>query len=127
MKFESISSKMVDRSGRDVSIEISINESRQMGSSHDPRPGECFVYIWPEGETLLENLQNRRSRPYSYYKKEILPEINRLIEEFGMRIENFRWRQRLGCSCPCSPGFKTDLSMREPVFPPKLVMHVTIS
>lgn len=117
----------IDDHGNTINIKVSLRKSFEWGA-YEPKSGECFVYIWPEGESIMENMRNRRSRPFGYYKKEILPEINRVLKESGMRIENFRWRQRLGCSCPCSPGFKTDVVRNDDrSFPSRYVMHVTIS
>jgi len=67
------------------------------------RSRKTKVYIWPEGENVIENLQNRRSRPYSVYRKEVIPQV---LAELGIPADaRVRWSQRAGCSCPCSPGF----------------------
>ena len=60
------------------------------------------LYVWPKGETLFENLQNRRQRPYNVYKKEVLPEVWKQLGVDPLRV---RWSRYAGCSCPCSPGF----------------------
>ncbi len=61
------------------------------------------IYIHPEGETLVDNLHNRRERPYSVYKKEVLPKLWRLL---GVAAPKVSWSQKAGCRmCPCSPGF----------------------
>lgn len=69
------------------------------------------VYVFPQGETLLENLANRKSRPYTAYRKEVLPAVFRAM---GLP-ENTRakWSQYAGCSCPCSPGFVLDVYGKE--------------
>lgn len=84
--------------------EITINESKQ--DRRDRRKSRISIY--PEGENLIENLNNRRQRPYNIYKKEILPQLKKkLKEEHNIDLENnkIRWSQYAGCSCGCSPGF----------------------
>lgn len=55
------------------------------------------VYVWPEGESIMENLLNRRNRPYKEYRK--------LLADQAF-MQNARWSQHAGCRmCPCSPGF----------------------
>ena len=65
------------------------------------------VYVWPEGESIMENLENRRQRPYTTYRKEVLPYV---LDQLGLpRDTKVRWSQHAGCSmCPCSPGFIID-------------------
>ena len=64
---------------------------------HRPR-----IYVHLDGETILENLENRTERPYTVFKTEVLPPLFRLL---GLRNVKAGWSQRAGCSCPCSPGF----------------------
>ena len=85
------------------------------------RQGEPFknrnkVYIWIKNETILENLVNRRNRPYTEYKKEVLPKmLNKLKDKYPefyneLKDAKWGWRQSCGCSvCPCSPGFVSDI------------------
>ena len=69
------------------------------------------LYIWLEGESVLENLYNRRNRPVDTWKKEIIPALMSKLAEVNPEIydrvkdEKWGWRQKCGCSCPCSPGF----------------------
>ena len=66
--------------------------------NHRPR-----IYIRPEGETVMENFcVGRHTRPYTLYKKEVLPQ---LFRKLGLNPEKVSWSQKAGCSCPCSPGF----------------------
>jgi len=71
---------------------------------HRPR-----IYVRPEGETIVENfLEGRHTRPYTLYKKEVLPQLFRVLGLGGPGIDNrikVSWSQKAGCSCPCSPGF----------------------
>ena len=65
------------------------------------------VYVFPKGETLMDNLMNRKARPYTVYKKEVLPSVFRAM---GLpENTKARWSQYAGCSCPCSPGFVLDV------------------
>ena len=72
---------------------------------------ETHIHVGITNENVLENLINRRQRPYTTWKKELLPLVAKLIfEETGLIMgSSISWNQRLGCSCPCSPGFKTSL------------------
>jgi hypothetical protein len=54
------------------------------------------VYVWPKGETILENLMNRRTRPYTEYRK--------LLADQPF-MKGARWSRTAGCGCGCSPGF----------------------
>lgn len=72
------------------------------------------VYIHIKGETLLENLMNRRQRPYTIYKKEVMPAV---LEKMGLSKDTkFRWSQKAGCACGCSPGFIIDSDNGADVF-----------
>ncbi len=64
---------------------------------HRPR-----IYVHLAGETIMQDLQNRRARPYKVYKAEVLPALFRLL---GITDVKVGWSQKAGCSCPCSPGF----------------------
>ena len=71
------------------------------------------IYVWPQGESILENLENRRQRPYTTYKKEVIPSV---LEKMGLPADTkVRWSQYAGCSCPCSPGFIVDGDSRRDV------------
>lgn len=60
------------------------------------------LYVWPEGESVLENLQNRHFRPYKYWLEHVVPQV---LKEFDLKPTKVRWSQKAGCSCGCSPGF----------------------
>lgn len=84
------------------------------------RTGEPYkrnhkVYVWPEGETIVENLVNRRTRPYKVYQKDVLPKAMEVLKAENPEVHatlkdaKFGWRKNCGCSmCPCSPGFVSD-------------------
>lgn len=70
------------------------------------------LYIQIENESIMQNLQNRRTRPHNTYKDEVIPQVIRALEkdhpELYRKLQNAKWgwRQDCGCSvCPCSPGF----------------------
>lgn len=69
------------------------------------------IYVWEEGESVLENLMNRRSRPAKLYKKHVLipglKELGYTDQEMEVIVKNAHWSQRAGCNCGCSPGFLT--------------------
>lgn len=61
------------------------------------------IYIWPEGETLLQNLENRRNRPVGEWKRKVIPEI---LRQAGLPADTkVSFSQKCGCRCGCSPGF----------------------
>ena len=75
------------------------------------------IYVWPQGETIMDNLMNRKQRPHTTYKKEVIPSV---LEKMGLPADTkVRWSQYAGCSCPCSPGFIVDGDSRRDV-------HVTV-
>ena len=78
------------------------------------------IYIWIKGETILQNLANRRSRPHRMYRERVLPTV---FAKLGWDAKTkVRWSQYAGCSCPCSPGFVVT-GMRPH---PPMDIHVTV-
>lgn len=73
--------------------------------SYEERRGRSkrtIVYFGHKGESIMENLIARRFRPRDLYAT-YLPEV---AEKLGLaRTAKFRWSQKAGCSCGCSPGF----------------------
>lgn len=64
------------------------------------------VHVFTKGESILENLQNRRQRPHTVYKKEVIPAV---LAAMGLPADTkVRWSQKAGCTCGCSPGFIVD-------------------
>ena len=98
-------------------IKIQVREFRINWTDKDRRDrrqffkGETHVYVHIKDESLLDDLNNRRQRPYTTWKKEVLPLAAKLIfDEMGLIMSSkISWSQKLGCSCPCSPGFRTSL------------------
>ena len=71
-----------------------------------PKRIKTRVYIWPEGETVIQNLMARRSRPLNEYRG-LLREAFRKMDVDQSRV-TYRWSQKAGCGCGCSPGFIVD-------------------
>lgn len=59
------------------------------------------MYISIKDESILDNLANRKRRPYNVYKTMIHDSLLSQIFDLG----KLQWSQYAGCSCPCSPGF----------------------
>jgi hypothetical protein len=65
----------------------------------------AHAYFFLTGESILENLKNRRSRPSKEFRKllwEVLEKEGYTKHEVGSVV----WSQKCGCSCGCSPGFR---------------------
>jgi hypothetical protein len=64
------------------------------------------VYVYPAQETIMENLANRRSRPLNTYRAA----LRKGLSELGVDLSrvDYKWSQKAGCSCGCSPGFIVD-------------------
>lgn len=76
---------------------------------YDRRPSMSRIYFWPE-ESAVENLENRRTRPYIEYKK-LIPYVLEMAQIGHFRFFHnvtARWSQKAGCACGCSPGFILD-------------------
>lgn len=68
----------------------------------DSPAGRTRVYVHPEGENIIENLMNRRSRPYKLYR----PLVEKALRHKKIDWTKLKWSQKAGCTmCPCSPGF----------------------
>lgn len=75
------------------------------GASRKERNAASRVYIWPVGETVIEQLYTRRQRPYKDWAN-VLPKVLSLVAPHSWEVKGqFRWSQKAGCSCGCSPGF----------------------
>jgi len=71
--------------------------------SRPPRytTSRSIVYVHPVGETLIDNLMNRRNRPIKLYREQAIE----ALKERGVEYSTLSWRQKAGCPCGCSPGF----------------------
>jgi hypothetical protein len=59
------------------------------------------MYVSVADETVMDNLANRKRRPYNIYKTLIHSSDIASV----LNLNELRWSQKAGCSCPCSPGF----------------------
>lgn len=86
-------------------MELKVKEVKRVGFQ-DSRRNKHHVFIWPEGESLIENLANRRSRPVKEYRAV----VNKVLEDHDVDTSKVivKWSQRAGCGCGCSPGFVVD-------------------
>ena len=90
-------------------MKIEVTETKLILMAN-PRQGgyktKTRIYIWTEGETLEENLFNRRSRPLGLYRQSAFMALDKLkIDRSKMSV---KWSQKAGCGCGCSPGFIVD-------------------
>ena len=70
------------------------------------RKRRTIVHVWPEGESILDNLNNRRSRPVKLFRKAVEDAFDTLgVDKSNVKLS---WRQKAGCNCGCSPGFIVD-------------------
>jgi hypothetical protein len=70
------------------------------------KTAHCYFFL--TGESIVENLQNRRSRPNKEFRK-LLPEVFKKTQFESLWNEGHikaNWSQYCGCSCACSPGFR---------------------
>lgn len=81
-----------------VKVEVRTERSKRFNS----RGTKPRIYVWEDGESVLDNLVNRRSRPTQLYK-EFIPSA---LKELGLPLDTkVVWNQQAGCRCGCSPGF----------------------
>jgi len=107
--------------GTPVGMTLTIHKSNPGRAWNSP---ELRVYVDVPNETILENIANRRNRPWTEWKKHVMPTVMEALPEMFaasylqttngpwqmMRMHDSaikpRWSQKAGCSmCPCSPGF----------------------
>lgn len=70
--------------------------------------GPTRVYVRPTTYSVMENLLNRRNRPWKVWK----PLVERELRDAGVQGK-VRWSQYAGCKmCPCSPGFVLEDAIR---------------
>jgi hypothetical protein len=87
-------------------LKVEVHQRRQP-KYHDRRDVTRYnaaprIYVSIEGENILDNLQNRTSRPSRLYAEAVAPALAAL----GLADTcKGSWSQYAGCTCPCSPGF----------------------
>jgi len=82
-------------------IEITIIERSSVGTTWREYSAAPRMYVSVKDESIIDNMLNRKRRPYSVYKTLIR---GSLLEQV-LRLGDLRWSQYAGCSCSCSPGF----------------------
>jgi hypothetical protein len=98
--------KNVRQAGRRASVSLEIKtrgEPDAEGSERDwgeyrQRP-RCYLFV--SGESILDNLRNRRGRPH----EELKPLVEQELRASGVSFADLQWSQRAGCECGCSPGW----------------------
>lgn len=89
-------------------MKIKITEtSKQPMQSYDRRRTVPHMYFFIDGESIMDNLANRRNRPHLEFKK-MIPSV---LSQMGLTQDQVSqikpsWSQQCGCSCGCSPGFR---------------------
>lgn len=77
--------------------------------SRGRKEGHAAVYFSLQGENLIGELMNRRSRPYDEFRKVLNAALEMAAEQDeslkDWKETDFGWNQYAGCTCPCSPGF----------------------
>jgi hypothetical protein len=93
----------------------SFSIEKEYSRTNEPHRYKNKMYVFVANETLLDNIQNRRNRPYNIYKKEVIPVVmEKLKKKYPDYYEQLKdtkwsWNRKCGCSmCPCSPGFVGD-------------------
>ena len=62
------------------------------------------MYVRVADESVLDNLANRKRRPYNIYKALIaMSDLSSVLS-----LSKLSWSQKAGCACGCSPGFVLD-------------------
>ena len=88
-------------------MELKVTEYKERPFPHNDRRTASRIYVWPKGETILQNLINRRARPNREYHEAVVVELMRRGVDMS-RIK-LKWSKHAGCTmCPCSPGFIVD-------------------
>lgn len=85
--------------GLDATIDV-----RRRGGSYRERNGKAQLRVHMKGESVWDNLMNRRNRPTKIWK--MVGEA--AMASLGMEEELYDkmfWSQTAGCSCGCSPAF----------------------
>jgi hypothetical protein len=71
------------------------------GTTHREFFAAPRMYVSVTDETIIDNLMNRKRRPYNVYKTLLRGSLLEQVLDLG----NLKWSQHAGCTCNCSPGF----------------------
>lgn len=68
--------------------------------------GPVRVFFAEAGETLADDLRERHRRPFTEYRR-FLGQVSEVLANAGHRVDGavYRWSQKAGCACGCSPAF----------------------
>lgn len=97
------------RKENEMQVRVVKVEKRERKSPMGWRPqdrreynAKARMYFHPVGESIIENLMERRNRPVDLYRS-VMPEV---IAAAGLHPDTkVVWSQTAGCGCGCSPGF----------------------
>ena len=58
----------------------------------------------PNAQPIAELFSgHRHNRPYVDYREQVMPEV---LKQMGLpKNAKYKWSQKAGCACGCSPGF----------------------
>ena len=84
------------------------------------------IYFFVPDYSVMENLENRRHRPYNEFRL-LIPEVLKQATKKAKASKKnadchwdedtkARWSQKAGCSCGCSPGFVLDTHEGRDIF-----------
>lgn len=87
---------------------MKITKVKVARKSYGTKALTSHCYFFPAKENIIDDMQNRRSRPYKIYRsllKDVFAKTQfKALWECGYL--NANWSQNCGCSCGCSPGFR---------------------
>lgn len=63
-------------------------------------------------ENVVQLISDSSSERYTQreIRKQLKKALLESLEGVGVVLDNMKWSQYAGCSCPCSPGFITDMT-----------------
>ncbi len=117
---------MVALNGVSFDVKVHISQPNPLRKASFNYRWDHHLYIHFEGESIIDQLFNRRHRPYQMYKKEVIPIILKYMEQHYPEVyekikdTKWQWSQKCGCTlCPCSPGFHGQTNI--------LAYHISVS
>ena len=99
--------------GEDVIVKVTLivdwSERRDTSIPYFSRQG-TRVLVWDERNEPFNPIEEmmtgeRYNKPHNWYKKWVPQALEALGFEWDDTNMLLAWRQRCGCTCPCSPGF----------------------
>lgn len=74
------------------------------------------IYAWVKDETIIDNLMNRRNRPFREWRSAVEAAARDYCKNKGVAFTKLQWSQKAGCQCGCSPGFIADVTTNFDLF-----------